>query len=210
MPTLDLSPDTVVSVARDLIASEGLDRFSMRKLAAALDVNPMTIYLRFENKDALLDAVAAASLADFEAPVAAGSWSDQVHDLAVGLRRHLIADRETLRLVGDGDRLTARLLGAIDRGLELMAQVCAGPDETVEAFRLLFWHVVGSAMIASSFETMPGSRGGLDTALAGAGDAYPHLVAHAAHFGAVDGDDLFHHTTTVLIAGLAAGPEALT
>ena len=76
MPTLNLTPEDIVMVARSLISEHGLSGFSMRKLAAALDVNPMTIYLRFENKDALLDAVAQASLAEFEAPPASGTWSD--------------------------------------------------------------------------------------------------------------------------------------
>ena len=74
MPTLDLTPDRIVTVARSLIREHGLSGFSMRKLAAALDVNPMTIYLRFENKDALLDAVAQASLAEFKAPPASGTF----------------------------------------------------------------------------------------------------------------------------------------
>ena len=55
-----LTPDRIVTVARPDPRARAL-RFSMRKLAAALDVNPMTIYLRFENKDALLDAVAGES-----------------------------------------------------------------------------------------------------------------------------------------------------
>jgi AcrR family transcriptional regulator len=210
MAALDLSPDDIVDVARDLIAAEGLDRFSMRRLAAALEINPMTIYLRFENKDALLAAVAAANLAEFEAPAPTGSWPEQVLDLAVELRRHLIADRDTLRLVGGGDRLSTGLLGTLDRGLELMAEIRTTPADTVEAFRVLFWHVVGSAMVAGSFQTMPGSRGGVATALADAGDAYPHLVDHAAHFGPIDGDEIFRHTTTLLIAGLQAGQEATT
>ena len=54
VPTLELTPDRIVTVARSLIREHGLSGFSMRKLAAALDVNPMTIYLRFDNKDALL------------------------------------------------------------------------------------------------------------------------------------------------------------
>lgn len=207
VPALDLSPDDIVTVARRLIADDGLDRFSMRRLAAELDVNPMTIYLRFDNKDALLDAVAAASLSEFEAPAVDGTWAEQVLALATSLRRHLLADRDTLRLVGDGDRLTAGLLGALDRGLELMTDVSNTPAEAVDAFRVLFWHVVGSAYVANTFATMPGSRGGLDAALAQAGDAYPHLVAHAGHFGPVDGDDLFLRTTTQLIAGLQARQE---
>ena len=50
VPTLELTPDRIVTVARSLIREHGLSGFSMRKLAAALDVNPMTIYLRFETR----------------------------------------------------------------------------------------------------------------------------------------------------------------
>ncbi|MEM9202198.1 MAG: TetR/AcrR family transcriptional regulator [Actinomycetota bacterium] len=202
MPTLDLSPDQIVTVARDLIGQHGLERFSMRKLAAALDVNPMTIYLRFENKDALLAAVAAAALADFEAPPAGGTWSDQVLALAVELRRHLIADRDTLRLLHDGDRLTIGLLSAIDRGLSLMGEVHVDDQSTVEAFRVLFWHVVGSALVAASFQTLPGNDHAVAEAFAGVSDDYPHVVAHASSFGPVDADALFVRTTALLVEGL--------
>ena len=148
MPTLDLTPDRIVTVARGLISEHGLSDFSMRKLAAALDVNPMTIYLRFDNKDALLDAVARASLAEFKAPPADGTWSEQVRALAIGLRNHLIHDRETLRLLNDADRLSAGLLGTLagaaqreDIQLDAAASVPAGGrgdgwETEVEEWRL--------------------------------------------------------------------------
>ena len=204
VPTLDLTPDRIVTVARSLISKHGLSDFSMRKLAAALDVNPMTIYLRFDNKDALLDAVARASLAEFKAPPADGTWSDQVRALAIGLRNHLIHDRETLRLLNDADRLSAGLLGTLDRGLELMSAISSTGEDTVAAFRVLFWHVVGSALVSAAFDDFPGSRSDIGDILTGAGTTHTHLAAHAAHFGRVDGDDLFLRSTDFLIAGLLA------
>ena len=176
----------------------------MRKLAAALDVNPMTIYLRFDNKDALLDAVARASLAEFKAPPADGTWSEQVRALAIGLRNHLIHDRETLRLLNDADRLSAGLLGTLDRGLELMSAITSTGEDTVAAFRVLFWHVVGSALVSAAFDDFPGSRSHIGDILTGAGTTHTHLAAHAVHFGRVDGDELFLRSTDLLIAGLLA------
>ena len=204
VPTLNLTPEHIVMVARSLISEHGLSGFSMRKLAAALDVNPMTIYLRFENKDALLDAVAQASLAEFEAPPASGTWSDQVRALAIGLRNHLIHDRETLRLLNDADRVSAGLLGTLDRGLELMDAVSSTPEDTVAAFRVLFWHVVGSALVSGTFDDFPGSRTDLNGILARSGTTHTHLAAHAPHFGRVDGDELFLRSIDLLINGLRA------
>ncbi len=204
VPTLDLTPDRIVTVARGLISEHGLSDFSMRKLAAALDVNPMTIYLRFDNKDALLDAVARASLAEFKAPPADGTWSEQVRALAIGLRNHLIHDRETLRLLNDADRLSAGLLGTLDRGLELMSAITSTGEDTVAAFRVLFWHVVGSALVSAAFDDFPGSRSHIGDILTGAGTTHTHLAAHAVHFGRVDGGELFLRSTDLLIAGLLA------
>lgn len=208
MSTLDLTPAHIVTVARSLISEHGLSGFSMRKLAATLDVNPMTVYLRFENKDALLNAVARAGLAEFEAPPANGTWSDQVRALATGLRNHLIHNRETLRLLSDADRLSAGLLDTLDRGLELMGAVSSTPEDTVAAFRVLFWHIVGSALVSGSFDDPPGSRSDLANILAHSGTTQTHLAAHVAHFGRVDGDELFIQSINLLIDGLlVAAPE---
>jgi len=204
VPTRELTPDHIVTVARSVISEHGLSGFSMRKLAAALDVNPMTIYLRFDNKDALLDAVARASLAEFEAPPADGTWSDQVRALAIGLRNHLIHDRETLRLLNDADRLSAGLLGTLDRGLELMSAISSTREDTVDAFRVLFWHVVGSALVSGAFNDFPGSRTDLGDVLARSGTTHTHLAAHAAHFGRFDGGELFLRSIDLLIDGLLA------
>ena len=204
MPTRELTPDHIVTVARSVISEHGLSGFSMRKLAAALDVNPMTIYLRFENKDALLDAVARARLAEFEAPPADGTWSDQVRALAIGLRNHLIHDRETLRLLNDADRLSAGLLGTLDRGLELMSAISSTREDTVAAFRVLFWHVVGSALVSGAFDDFPGSRTDLGDVFARSGTTHTHLAAHAAHFGRFDRGELFLRSIDLLIDGLLA------
>lgn len=205
MPTLELTPDRIVTAARSLISEHGLSGFSMRKLAVALDVNPMTIYLRFENKDALLDAVARANLAEFEAPPADGTWSEQVRALAIGLRSHLIQDRETLRFLNDADRLSAGLLSTVDRGLELMSAISSTPENTVAAFRVLFWHVVGSALVSGAFDDFPASHTYLGEILTRSGTTHTHLGAHAAHFGRVDGEELFLRSVDLLIDGLLAG-----
>lgn len=198
-----LTPDQVVSAARTLIADIGLDSFSMRKLATVLDVNPMTIYLRFENKDALLQAVAQASLSGLRLPPPAGTWVDQAVELAAALKDHLVADRAMLRIHSDPSQLSAGLLGAVDRGLELMTEAGYAGADAVEAFRQLFWHAVGGALVAGTFDSLPGSRTDLTDAFADL-DAHPHVLDHAAHFGPVDADRLFRSTTRTLATGLAA------
>ena len=72
-PEEPLSRDRIVSAALALVDQEGLASLSMRRLAAALGVDPMAIYYYLPNKAALLDAIVEAvnlemPMASFEFP----------------------------------------------------------------------------------------------------------------------------------------------
>ncbi|MCY1041504.1 TetR/AcrR family transcriptional regulator [Corallococcus sp. bb12-1] len=43
----------ILQVARDMVMKEGFDALSMRKLAEAVEYAPATLYLHFENRDAI-------------------------------------------------------------------------------------------------------------------------------------------------------------
>ena len=45
--------EQIVRVARDMVMREGFSALSMRKLADAVEYAPATLYLHFENRDAI-------------------------------------------------------------------------------------------------------------------------------------------------------------
>jgi len=90
-----------------------------------------------------------------------------------------------------------------------MGQIYDGPAETVKAFRVLFWHVVGSALVAGTVSTLPGTQGGLSEAFAAEGADYPGLGRYAEHFGPVDPEELFAYTTHLLVNRLEADAGSL-
>ena len=55
-----LSREQIVAAAIDLLDRDGPDAFSMRRLGAALKVDPMAVYHHLPNKAALFDAVVDA------------------------------------------------------------------------------------------------------------------------------------------------------
>lgn len=213
-----LRPETIVDVALELISDHGLEWFSMRKLAAALDVNPMTIYLRFDSKDALLDAVARRGLAAMEIPAEAPAdapWEDRALALATGLRAQLLGDRNLLALYATSDRMTTAVLRSVEQGLELMEEIGYRDADAVLAFRSLFWHTVGLAFVDRTPEGFPADRpGGLGETLGGVDPTtHPTFARHLPWFTPVDGDALFTHATRSLVAGLRAaapGPESVS
>lgn len=81
-----LSNAGIVQTAMAMIDLEGEKAFSMRKLAAALNVDPMAIYHHHANKGALIHAVMEALMAAFEAPAQTGDWRDDLRALCTALR----------------------------------------------------------------------------------------------------------------------------
>lgn len=81
-----LSSAGIVTAAMAMIDTEGEKNFSMRKLAAMLNVDPMAIYHHHANKSALVHAVIEALMAAFEAPEPAGDWRSDLRALCTALR----------------------------------------------------------------------------------------------------------------------------
>ena len=85
-PPAPLHRDRILEAAHGLLEEEGWPRFSMRRLAAALQVDPMALYHYFPHREALLQALVArifAPLAELGAtPSGPASWQADLEALA--------------------------------------------------------------------------------------------------------------------------------
>src|SRR3954464_2086506 len=84
-----LSRERILEVALELASAEGVEALSMRRLAQELDVWPMSVYRYFQDKDALLDAMASDLMAQLPELPASGSWRERMHDLLDEVSRRL-------------------------------------------------------------------------------------------------------------------------
>src|SRR3954463_14464865 len=98
-----LSRERILEVALELASAEGVEALSMRRLAQELDVWPMSVYRYFQDKDALLDAMASDLMAQLPELPATGSWRERMHDLL----------DEVARRLAEAPRLPARLPRAV-------------------------------------------------------------------------------------------------
>lgn len=101
-----LSVDAIVEAALALIADAGLAGLSMRKLGAALDVDPMAVYHHVGSKRELLALVMARVVGDMRTPDPAAPWSDRVRHWALAYWDVVVANRE-LTLAGLADPAVA-------------------------------------------------------------------------------------------------------
>jgi TetR/AcrR family tetracycline transcriptional repressor len=88
----------VLAGALVLLDDDGLEGLTMRKLAAHLGVQAGALYWHFQNKQALLDAIADALLADVPGPAPDGTWEQRLTELGQQLRAALLAHRDGARV----------------------------------------------------------------------------------------------------------------
>jgi AcrR family transcriptional regulator len=118
-----LSRERILEVADRLAREDGLEALSMRRIAEQLDVWPMSLYRHFQDKDALLDALAAGAAPARRVAVRGRGWRAQVAGLAAEVRAVVAAQPsgmgERLALVLDGPavrELDGAAVGARERG----------------------------------------------------------------------------------------------
>lgn len=87
-----LDRERITEVTVRLLDAEGLARFSMRRLAAELNVTAMSVYWYVDTKDDLLELALDAAFGEMELPGAGADedWRDQLRALARGYRSLLV------------------------------------------------------------------------------------------------------------------------
>lgn len=174
-------------MALEIADREGIEALSMRRLAQELDVWPMSVYRYFQDKDALLDAM-AADAADRVAPLPAGApWRAQMHELLAG------AEGRISRAAGVAGRLPRAFLGEgalklPEAGMAILLGAGFAPDAAASAWRTLWSYTFGFATFrAESARAVRAAIAALPEegypALAAAGDELADALASAEEFG---------------------------
>jgi AcrR family transcriptional regulator len=94
-----ITREVVLAAALEIIDADGADGLSMRRLARALDRDPMILYRHAPNKAALLDGVAETVLAQLTVDPADPDWAAQLRAVARGYRRLALAHPHVVPLL---------------------------------------------------------------------------------------------------------------
>ncbi|GAB2621675.1 TetR/AcrR family transcriptional regulator [Pseudactinotalea suaedae] len=139
-----LTRQAVITRAAELIETHGLPAFSLRALAADLDVRPSALYNHVSGLDALLSAVVADAIAHIELTDRPGPWQEWLRHLAVDIRAWLLARPNTAGLI-------LERAGSTQAGPEILNRVterlsAAGVDRTVAH---MAWHTVLTVVVGT-------------------------------------------------------------
>ena len=94
-----ITREVVLAAALDIVDRDGADALSMRRLAAALDRDPMILYRHAANKAAVLDGVAESVLAQLKVDSTDPDWQAQLRAVARSYRALALAHPRVVPLL---------------------------------------------------------------------------------------------------------------
>ena len=220
---MPLNPERLVATAMGLADAEGLSALTMRRLAAELGVEPMSLYHHVPGKDRLLDGLTDSLLAELRAAVAAQARPDD--NWRTALRRRCLAAREVMvrhrwatGLLGSRSTIPAGLYPYYE---EVLATLIRGGLNYHLAHRAI--HALGTMVLGFTQELFsPGTGGGAldeeatEAQFAAMAEALPHLTAMIASevhdsaedpLGWCDSQSEFEFTLDLLLDGLARAAD---
>ncbi|MBB5702412.1 TetR/AcrR family tetracycline transcriptional repressor [Ochrobactrum daejeonense] len=143
-----LDKGTVIAAALELLNEVGMDNLTTRKLAERLKVQQPALYWHFQNKRALLDALAEAMLTERHTrslPEENEDWRLFLKENAQSFRTALLYYRDGARIHA-GTRPTEPNFGAAETQIRFLCAAGFGPKHAVWALRAVSHYVVGSVL----------------------------------------------------------------
>ncbi|MGX6607143.1 TetR/AcrR family transcriptional regulator C-terminal domain-containing protein [Micromonosporaceae bacterium Da 78-11] len=212
-----LSRERALTAAAALADAEGLRALTMRRLAAELGVEAMSLYYHLPGKEGLLDGLAGAVVEEIHGAVRLATTTG---DWRTALRQRCLAAREVMMrhpwapgLLGSRPTIPTGLYGYYD---EIVATLVDGGFSYRLAHRAL--HAFGTLVLGFAQEIFsPAAAGGSTDVAAAEADlaamaaTVPHLTAMViaeAHdvldptLGWCDSQVEFEFTVDLLLAGL--------
>jgi AcrR family transcriptional regulator len=208
-----ITRDMVLATALAIIDSDGADALTMRRLARALDRDPMILYRHAPNKTALLDGVAETVLAKLQVDSADPDWASQLRAVARDYRQLALAHPNVVPLLVTRPLATplglrpAGTLRPLEDILALLTRAgFSGPD-ALHIYRALFGFLHGhilnelQELVENPDETDDLLRLGLHHLSI---KDFPLLRSLAPALASYDGAAELERGLDILLTGLAA------
>ena len=209
-----LSEDAVVDAALAILRSEGLQAVTMRRVAAALDTGPMSLYVYVSGREGLLQAMLDRVTASIELePPDPSRWRAQLHSLLQRLHQALLAHPGMAALTLADPPTTETVLLLAENLLGILLAGGLDPHDAAWACDILVLLVTAVAseddVRRAHGRTDDGERrehvDELHKTFAGLPpDRFPLIAAHAAQMVAGDGDERFRFAVDVVVDGVLA------
>ena len=205
-----LSRDAIVAEALRLLTKEGLEGMSLRKVAAALETGPASLYAYVDDLHGLQALVLDRALAavDIGAGKGRGGWRERLKRVLESYAKVLFQSRGLAQLALSAVAVGPHALRILDTLLALLDE--GGLDRRTAAWAvdLLVLYVTAIAAEQSDRESPAEPEGSVAQAIRGAkADELPHVHAASEELLAGEGEERFAWAIEVLVSGVLCCPR---
>ncbi|RDI63070.1 TetR/AcrR family transcriptional regulator [Nocardia pseudobrasiliensis] len=203
-----LSVDVVVDAALTLLQSEGLQAVTMRKVAAALDTGPSSLYVYVSGREGLIQAMQQRVFATVELETPDPTrWREQLHALLERVRRALVTHPGIATTLMAEAPATDASLQLVENQLGILLAGGIAPQQAAWATDIFATLVTHSAVEPDMRRANSGEPGDASYATFTGlpRDRFPLLTTYATELVTGDAEQRFRVAIDVVIDGLLAG-----
>lgn len=173
-----LTREMLITTALGIVDKDGLDALSMRRLGAELGVDAMAAYRHLPNKEALLDGLVEAVVAEMDLSTDQSlGWRAQLRQLVDANLKSMLAHPNAVPLLAQRPLTTPRSLLLVERALEITSAAGIPLKDAVLGINAMGMLTAGiaigittSASSARNAEDMRAIFSGLPA------ETFPHIV----------------------------------
>ena len=206
-PGKDRAPLTrtrIAEAAVTLIDAEGEGRFTMRRLAQALGVDPMAVYHHLPNKAAVVHEAIEAVLGECPLPKPTGPWPDRVRAICHAYAGLAVSHPGMFPLLCVHQQFVPSDHRVYEAVLAAVSEAGVSDRETVWAASALLGYAAGFALDALTGTHRPLTAAEQDQIKALPEAAYPATHRLMAAVLDTDLDQEFRFGIDILLAGITA------
>jgi AcrR family transcriptional regulator len=204
-----ITPEQVVDVALAVVAAEGYEALTMRKVAAALDTGPASLYAHVVNKADLGELLIGRLCAEISLPAPdPAHWTDQVLDVCAQLRDQYLRYPGIAQAASAVVPTDAQVLRLSEGMLSILLSGGIEPRPAAWAADALLLYVAAYCTELSTRQGAEGEpwlrdRDELRRRFAELpATAFPNVTRHAAEIISGEGHERFEFAVGLLLDGL--------
>jgi AcrR family transcriptional regulator len=179
-PRARLSTERVLRAAIDLADEGGIESLSIRKLAQAVGLKPMSLYHYVANKDDVLSGILEMVISEFELADDPGHWKQGVRKSAISAYEVLLRHPWACTLMMSPVRVRPARLRYMESLLRRLREAGLSAETTDHAYHALDSHIIGFTLWETGYTTaIRATSDDLDDSFRGLLVDYPYLAEHA-------------------------------
>ncbi|MDT7787099.1 MAG: hypothetical protein QOF58_5518 [Pseudonocardiales bacterium] len=156
---LGLSREAIVRKAVEMLDAHGLQKLSMRKLAAELGAAPMSLYWHVPTKDALIELCLDEVYGEFDLPAPDDDWETAVRGMMHSLHRLALKHPWWVKNIGEFNSIGPNAVAMSDSMFEPMLRAGLSLGAAAQSISTVSSFVVGYSVAEVNFI----ARGGMDS-----------------------------------------------